>query len=159
MGVLQRFGNQFTSKFSCTAFVHILQDSCSTMLIAALLIVSRIWKQPRCPSTEELKRISPYLHFRGLVHYLHGETHGDMQADMALEKELRIYILLHRLQEVKLPHQAQLEYMRMQRFLYSNTLSLMRPHPLLLQQCHTSSRKTKLIPTKLYLLIVSLPMG
>ena len=28
--------------------------------------------------------------FRGLVHYHHGGKHGCMQADMVLEKELRI---------------------------------------------------------------------
>ena len=27
--------------------------------------------------------------FRGLVHYHHSETHGSIQADMVLEKELR----------------------------------------------------------------------
>ena len=29
------------------------KDTCSTMFIAALFIVARIWKEPRCPSTEE----------------------------------------------------------------------------------------------------------
>jgi hypothetical protein len=29
------------------------KDTCSTMLIAALLIITRSWKEPRCPSTEE----------------------------------------------------------------------------------------------------------
>jgi hypothetical protein len=29
------------------------KDTCSTMFIAALLIIARSWKQPRCPSTEE----------------------------------------------------------------------------------------------------------
>jgi hypothetical protein len=29
------------------------KDTCSTMFIAALFIIARIWKQPRCPSTEE----------------------------------------------------------------------------------------------------------
>jgi hypothetical protein len=29
------------------------KDKCSTMLIAALFIVARNWKEPRCPSTEE----------------------------------------------------------------------------------------------------------
>jgi hypothetical protein len=28
-------------------------DTCSTMFIAALFIISRRWKEPRCPSTEE----------------------------------------------------------------------------------------------------------
>jgi hypothetical protein len=29
------------------------KDTCSTMFIAALFIISRIWKEPKCPSTEE----------------------------------------------------------------------------------------------------------
>jgi hypothetical protein len=29
------------------------KDICSTMFIAALFIIVRIWKEPRCPSTEE----------------------------------------------------------------------------------------------------------
>jgi hypothetical protein len=29
------------------------KDTCSTVFIAALFIIARSWKQPRCPSTEE----------------------------------------------------------------------------------------------------------
>jgi hypothetical protein len=29
------------------------KDACSTMFIAALYIIARSWKEPRCPSTEE----------------------------------------------------------------------------------------------------------
>jgi hypothetical protein len=29
------------------------KDTCSTMLIAALFIIARSWKETRCPSTEE----------------------------------------------------------------------------------------------------------
>jgi hypothetical protein len=29
------------------------KDTCSTMFIAALFIIAKSWKQPRCPSTEE----------------------------------------------------------------------------------------------------------
>jgi hypothetical protein len=29
------------------------KDTCSTMYIAALFIIVRSWKEPRCPSTEE----------------------------------------------------------------------------------------------------------
>jgi len=29
------------------------KDTCSTMFIAALCIIARTWKEPRCPSTEE----------------------------------------------------------------------------------------------------------
>jgi hypothetical protein len=30
-----------------------IKNTCSTMFIAALFIISRSWKEPRCPSTEE----------------------------------------------------------------------------------------------------------
>jgi hypothetical protein len=34
------------------------KDTCSTMFIAALFIISRNWKESRCPSTEEwIKKI------------------------------------------------------------------------------------------------------
>jgi hypothetical protein len=29
------------------------KDTCSSMFITALFIIARIWKEPRCPSTEE----------------------------------------------------------------------------------------------------------
>jgi hypothetical protein len=29
------------------------KDTCSTMFIAALFIMARSWKEPRCPSTED----------------------------------------------------------------------------------------------------------
>jgi hypothetical protein len=29
------------------------KDTCSTMFIAALFVIARSWKEPRCPSTEE----------------------------------------------------------------------------------------------------------
>ena len=29
------------------------KDTCSTILIAALFVIARSWKEPRCPSTEE----------------------------------------------------------------------------------------------------------
>jgi hypothetical protein len=29
------------------------KDTCSTMFIAALFIITRSWRKPRCPSTEE----------------------------------------------------------------------------------------------------------
>ena len=32
----------------------IQKESCTTMFIAALFTIARTWKQPKCPSTEEL---------------------------------------------------------------------------------------------------------
>ena len=41
---------------------------CSTMFIAALFVITRIWKQPRCPSTEE--QIKKMWHIYTLEYYL-----------------------------------------------------------------------------------------
>jgi hypothetical protein len=38
------------------------KDTCSTMFIIALFILSRNWKQPRCPSTEEWIKIMWYTY-------------------------------------------------------------------------------------------------
>jgi hypothetical protein len=35
------------------------KNTCSTMFIAALFIIARSWKEPRCPSTEELQPYRP----------------------------------------------------------------------------------------------------
>jgi hypothetical protein len=36
--------------------------TCTTMFIGALFIITRTWKQPRCPSTEELKQKMWYIY-------------------------------------------------------------------------------------------------
>jgi hypothetical protein len=38
------------------------KDKCSTMFIAALFIIARSWKEPRCPSTEEWIRKMWYIY-------------------------------------------------------------------------------------------------
>ena len=39
------------------------KDTCSTMFIAALFIIARSWKEPRCPSTEKwIQKNVVYLH-------------------------------------------------------------------------------------------------
>ena len=43
------------------------KDTCSTMFIAALFIIDRSYKEPRCPSTEEWIQ---YLHYEILLIYL-----------------------------------------------------------------------------------------
>ena len=35
---------------------------CSTMFIAALFVIARTWKQPKCPSTEEWIRKMWYIY-------------------------------------------------------------------------------------------------
>jgi hypothetical protein len=40
-------------------------DTCSTMFIAALFIIARSWKEPRCPSTEEWIQKMWYMYTMG----------------------------------------------------------------------------------------------
>ena len=59
--VPQKIGHSTTWEPSYTIPGHIYpeeaptcnKDTCSTMFIAALFIIARSWKEPRCPSTEE----------------------------------------------------------------------------------------------------------
>ena len=44
------------------------KDTCSTMFIAALFIIARSWKEPRCPSTEEW--IQKMWYFYTMEYYL-----------------------------------------------------------------------------------------
>ena len=37
-------------------------DMCTPMFIAALFIIARIWKQPRCPSADEWKKAVVHIH-------------------------------------------------------------------------------------------------
>jgi hypothetical protein len=76
--------------------------------------------------------------FRGLVHYHHGRKHGSVQADMVLEKELRVLYL---------------KAFRMSVFHRGNSLSTRSP------QCPPPLWCTSSIPTRPHLLIVALPMG
>jgi hypothetical protein len=38
------------------------KDTCSTMLIEALFIIARSWKEPRCPSAEEWIQKTWYIY-------------------------------------------------------------------------------------------------
>ena len=49
------------------------KDTCSTMFIAALFIIARSWKEPRCPSTEEWNQKMVHLHNGILLSYLKNE--------------------------------------------------------------------------------------
>jgi hypothetical protein len=58
--VPQKIGHSTIRRCSNTTLGHIPRrcpkfnkDTCSTMFIADLFIIARIWKEPRCPSTEE----------------------------------------------------------------------------------------------------------
>jgi hypothetical protein len=58
--VPQKIGNSSTARPIHTTLAMYLKDAlpyqkdmCSTMFIAALFIIDRNWKQPRCPSVKE----------------------------------------------------------------------------------------------------------
>jgi hypothetical protein len=38
------------------------KDTCSTMFIAALFIIARSWKEPRCPSTKDWIQKMRYIY-------------------------------------------------------------------------------------------------
>jgi hypothetical protein len=43
------------------------KDACSTMFIAALFIIARSWKEPRCSSTEEWIQKICYIYTMGVL--------------------------------------------------------------------------------------------
>ena len=45
-----------------TEETRIERDTCTPMFIAALFIIARTWKQPRCPSADEWIRNLWYIH-------------------------------------------------------------------------------------------------
>jgi hypothetical protein len=48
------------------------KDMCSTMFIAALFTITRNWKQPKCPSTEEWIQKMWFLYTMGCRYYKQG---------------------------------------------------------------------------------------
>jgi hypothetical protein len=59
LAVPQKIGHSTTGGSPNTSTGHISRrcsnrkDTCSTIFIAALFIIARNWKEPRCPSTEK----------------------------------------------------------------------------------------------------------
>ena len=67
--VPQKIGHNTTGRSSNTSPGHISRrcsnikkDTCSSMFIAALFIIARSWKEPRCPSTKECIQKMWYIH-------------------------------------------------------------------------------------------------
>ena len=51
------------------------KDMCSTMFIAALFVIARTWKQPKCPSTKEWIRKMWYIY---TMEYYIAEKNNDI---------------------------------------------------------------------------------
>ena len=65
LAVPQKIGHSTAGGSRNTSRWHIPtgnKDTCSTMFIASLFIIARIWKEPRCPSTEEWIRKMWYIY-------------------------------------------------------------------------------------------------
>jgi hypothetical protein len=69
LAVPQKIGHSTTGRFSNTTPGHIPRrcnkDTCFTMFIAALFIIARSRKEPRCPSTEEWMQKMWYIYTMG----------------------------------------------------------------------------------------------
>ena len=66
--ISQKIRKQPTSRPSATLSIYpkdaqsYHKDMCSTMFIAALFVIARTWKQPKCPLTEEWVRKMWYIY-------------------------------------------------------------------------------------------------
>ena len=49
--------------------IIIRKDTCTSMFIAALFTVAKIWKQPKCQSTDEWIKKILYTHTHSMEHY------------------------------------------------------------------------------------------
>jgi len=63
------------------------KDTCSTVSIAALFIIARSWKEPRCPSTEEWIQRMWYLY---TMEYYSAITNNDYMKFLGKWMELEI---------------------------------------------------------------------
>ena len=51
-----------------TKETRIERDTCTPMFIAALFIIARTWKQPRCPSADEwIRKVVVHIHYGVLL--------------------------------------------------------------------------------------------
>ena len=54
----------------CNEETRIERDICTPMFIAALFIIARTWKQPRCPSADEwIRKLCVHIHNGILLNY------------------------------------------------------------------------------------------
>ena len=57
----------------------IQKDTCISVFIAALFTVAKIWKQPKCPSTDEWIKKMRYIYM-----YVHTHTHTTKQMESGI---------------------------------------------------------------------------
>ncbi|KAL6084381.1 hypothetical protein STEG23_022623 [Scotinomys teguina] len=86
------------------------KDTCSTMFIAALFVIARTWKQPRCPSTEEWIRKMWFIY---TMDYYAAEKNNDIMKFAGKWMELENVILREALHQMDKNHKKtfqQLEF-------------------------------------------------
>ena len=66
------------------------KDTCSSMFIAALFIIARSWKEPRCPSTEEWIQRMWYIY---TMEYYSAIKNNDLMKFTGKRNELENIIL------------------------------------------------------------------
>jgi len=74
------------------------KDTCSTLFIAALFILARSWKEPRCPSTEEWTQKLWYIY---TMDYYSAIKNGDYMKFIGKWLELENTILVEVTQSQK----------------------------------------------------------
>ena len=77
------------------------KDTCSTMFIAALLVVARSWKEPRCPSTEEWIQKMWYIY---TMEYYSAIRNNEFMKFLDKRMELENIILSEVTQSQKINH-------------------------------------------------------
>jgi hypothetical protein len=77
------------------------KDTCSTMFIAASFIIARIWKEPRCPSTEEWIQKTWYIY---TMEYYSAIKRNELMKFLGKWMDLEVIILCEVTQSQKNSH-------------------------------------------------------
>ena len=87
-----------------TEETRIERDTCTPMFIAALFIIARTWKQPRCPSADEWIRKSWYIYTMEYYSAIKKNTFGSVltrwkKPEPIIESEEELKSLLMKVKE------------------------------------------------------------
>ena len=78
------------------------KDTCTPMFIAALFAITKTWKQPKCPSTEEWIKKLWYIY---TMEYYSAIKRNEITAFLATWMDLEIIMLSEVSQKVRHHHQ------------------------------------------------------